>query len=850
VSTTTGAALMPLLRACLRMLLAAGLVGGMALVPATVAATQGTVLASDRPRLLFSAADVLTYRDRFALPGVPRQAWQRVVEKAEGHLLRVHPEVVRAGGPVDPFNLTQGLARPYNLQNEMPTYLIELGFAYQMSGNTPAERDPRFGRRVIELISALGDEGFPFWSGQDLGIGDLLEGIALGFDWTYELMTPQERSKIVGDIVGHERLLFRTPLLESINSYANNLNNSNWMGVTTGGAGLLLLTLRGLPGVPTQWYEIDPATPVSYWEKALERIRDFLDHAVDPNGANDEGLTYAVYGMKNAVPFVKALERDGHGNLFAGTGLPLLARWMALEQLPGEGQNFVPLNDSQRTMFGVDLTSQLFAIEPDDGVAQWLWQRTVGTQGDDYYREPHLTYTVREDKCDRPFEIVSTVGCDLFHFHGNVWAALWYRTPEETPEVDPATVGPLSVHHARRGLVDARTGFGRGRHEVVSTFEARRDGWGHYQYDLGGFTLYGEGGRWAIDPGYSCVACKKRRDQMNPLERAIDEDGAYATFHNVVVIDNDTYTQKPGSRLNIVNDRSNPADDRQTIDSYVNAPNLTLTHADLGYAYEFASPYAGRDDFFSRVPGRPVLVGITDHIQRDANPHRYRWQMLTNNDNHVVPSGSGFTITAPNGATLVGRTAAGGSEAQDPLVRTDIRLLRNPTDDIGKVMPVVYTETHPQLTMDHLAVMALTPAGEHPATTETIRVSGGNAIGVTWEGVQDVLVRRLVGAATVTGPVESDAEVAKFTRDGGETVIRAGRRLIGFGREYVSVSGTPATVTVSGTRVAATSSGVNNRYRVFVPQQIDALTVNGVPVSSCRKGDYLSFPCPLSERSR
>ncbi|HUQ39851.1 MAG TPA: Ig-like domain-containing protein [Acidimicrobiales bacterium] len=834
------------LRGGVALVLCAVVVAGLTMTTAAAAPGLPVPPTAVRPRLLFSPADVAGYRARFAdATQVPGQAMQRVTEKAEHHLLTVFPDVVRAGTTIDPFNITHDAERPYNLQNEMPTYLIELGFAYQMSGDTPAQRDARFGRRAIDLVSALGDKNFPYWSWQDLGIGDLDEGLALAVDMTWELMTPIERIKIIGDIVRMQDHLLKRPLLAPWNAFANNLNNSNWMGVTTGGAGLLLLTLQGLPGVPTSWYDVDPATPVTYWEKALERIADFLHHSVDPAGANEEGLTYAVYGLKNAIPFAKALERAGYGDQFAGTGLPKLSRWMALEQLPGEGQNYVPLNDSQRTMYGVDVFAQWFAINPADGVGQWLWRRTVGPLGDDYYREPHVPYVLREDKCDRPFELVSLAACDLYQFHGNVWAALWYRTPAETPEVDPELVGALSVHHAKRGLVDARTGFSGGTHEAVSTFEARRDGWPHYQYDLGGFTLYGEGGRWAIDPGYSCVACKKSRDQMNAVERAQDEDGAYATFHNVVVIDNDTYTQKHGSRFNIVNDRSTEADDLKTIDSFVDAPNLSLAHADLRYAYEFAAPYAGRDHFFSRVPGRPVLLGITDQVKRDAGNHRYRWQMITNNDNQVATSGPRFTITHGwGGATLVGQTAADAAPTADPVVQTDARLFRNPTDDEGKLMPVVFTESAAQPTMEHMAFMALTPAGAPPATTDTIRVDGGNAIGITWNGVQDVLVRRVVGAAAVTGVIATDADVAKFTREGAETVARAATQLTAYGRDYVRVTGTRATVTVSGGRIAATGGAPTNRYVVFAPGEAQSVTVDGAPVYSCRSGDYVAFPCP------
>ena len=53
--------------------------------------------------------------------------------------------------------------------------------------------------------------------------------------------------------------------------------------------------------------------------------------------------------------------------------------------------------------------------------------------------------------------------------------------------------------------------------------------------------------------------------------------------------------------------------------------------------------------------------------------------------------------------------------------------------------------------MDQLAVLALTPAGAEAATTQTLAVAGGNAIGASWRGLTDVVVRRLIGATEVSG---------------------------------------------------------------------------------------------------
>jgi hypothetical protein len=212
--------------------------------------------------------------------------------------------------------------------------------------------------------------------------------------------------------------------------------------------------------------------------------------------------------------------------------------------------------------------------------------------------------------------------------------------------------------------------------------------------------------------------------------------------------------------------------------------------------------------------------------------------MLSDQRNRVTATGSSFTIVAPNGSTLAGRTAAG----TEPVVQTRTQTLNNPTVDIGSKVPVVYTTTPPQRAFDQLAVLALTPAGAEPAVTETIRVVGGNAIGLTWRGVQDVIVRRRSTAGGVTGPISTDAEIAKFTRDAGETVMRGGTRLADGSRQYVDVSGTAATVTVSGDEVAAAGDPANG-YRVFAPQTISSVAVNGAAAPSCREGSYLQFPC-------
>jgi len=833
--------------------------------PAPTAAAAELAVAGDtlHPRLLFSSAEVQALRARVAAGGVPAQAWARLKEKADGHLLRVSPDVVRANIylPVKelvrtPFNPNgtdlQGLQQPYTLQEEMPSYLIELGMAYQISG------DPKYGRHAIELLKALGDAGWPFWTGgDDLGIGDLGAGVGLAFDWTYQLMTPAERSQIVKSLTADQDTLFVRTMFEYTNE-ASEYRTSNWQGVIGGGTGLLLLAIRGEPDAPTVFSS--PAGPQipnraagtlwpartytfqEYLDKALVKAGRYFTYGFDALGAGHEGHTYATYGLVHSVPFALAARREGLGDMLAGSGIVNTARWRAFEQLPGQGQNFVPLNDSARTSAGVDLESLMFAVAPDNGVAQWVWRRTIGDLGNDVYNDVHYPAPVGDDLCplDRPVEApLATAGCaPLLHTHGHVWAILFYRSPTETPEVDPATTGPLSLHYDALGLVDARTGFTKGSQETVSTFQARRNArTHHFQWDGGNFTLYGEGGRWAIDPGSACVACGKAYG-------AGPEEG-HPTYHNVIVIDGSKLTQSENSRYF----------DGVTIDNHVNGPNVSLTHADMRYAYSadpntrFDSPFAGRDHLFSRVPGRPVVVGIADELERDSVPfaRTYQWQMITDRANTVAASGSGFTVQAPNGATLVGRSARDVSPSStsaptgDPTFNVEPISFNNNTDDSG-LQYKISTVTAKQQRLEQVTVMAMTPAGTTPATTSVLRLNGANAVAVDWQGTREVFLRRVRSAAVVTGEIQTDARVAKLLKDQGETVMRDGRSLSAYGRDYVTVTGGRSRVVVSGNAVDAVGAEANS-YRVFAPQAITTVSVNAVAVPSCREGDYLTFPC-------
>jgi hypothetical protein len=782
------------LRWVLAVLFLASLLAGVT-PPAAVSADPGATV---HPRLLFSAADVPGLRARIAAGGIPGAAWDRLREKLDYEVASVSPDLIRNG------------TMKYDGQNQLNSYLIELGMGYQMSGN------PTYGRKVIDLLLAIGDAGYPFWSGQDLGLGDLLEGIGLGFDWTYELMTAAERAEIIGDLTAHEALLFDRVLLHPTNSQSDN-PISNWMGVTAGGAGLTLLAVKGEPGLPAAFQ--------TYLDKAQQKVGQYLGNAPGVNGENQEGYQYSGYGLKNAVPYAVAAKREGLGDVVTGTGAQKMSHWGSFEQVPGEANSFLPLNDSTRVMFGPDIPTLFMAMAPTDGVTQWFWRRTVGDLGEKFYDRGSTTNSAGwDDKCTFPLNSPAGYAlCQTIGMHSHVWTILFYKSPAELPEVNPATVDPLTQHFTNRGLVDARTGFANGKNEVVSSFEARRNGTSHFQYDLGNFTLYGGGGHWAIDPGYSCVGCGST------------SEAGYATDHNVVVIDGAKETQYVWSRYFT----------GTTIDDYLSGPGLSFAHADLRYAYNFEGPYAGRAQFFNRAAGRPVTLAIADSVQRDAaGAHAYTWQMITKTGNTVVPDGgAGFKIVAPSGAVLTGRAALDGNAAAPPTVLTKYQPFDNASDDAPGGM-AVFTTTAAKPAFDELVVMALTPAGSLVQPTQaTVAATGGNVVSVLWNGVRDVYISRLAGSATVSGSsVFTDGPFAKLTENAGESMLRGGTLLSAFGKDYITVTGSAANVWVSGGQVNA-SGPAGNSYRIYAPGALTSVVVNGAAVSSCRTGDYVVAPC-------
>lgn len=787
------------------------------------------------PRLLFGARDVPKLRKRIT-EGVPAQAWAKLKEKVDSYTNPAHPNYVNPDLVRDPSPLANADWQYYDGllgQNQMGTYLKDLGLAYVLS------KDSRYGRHAVELMVELTD-GWPNWTRRELGEGDLATGYGLAFDWVYDQFTADEIGTIVDSVVAE--------LPDPANPELQNglffrcldadwpRRNNNWSVICGGGEGLMLMALAGEAGMPddlSPWLDVARQRTVDHWE------------IYGSGGDNAEGINYLAYAMKTAAPFVLAWERATDEDLTAlNPGILAVPEWVAYEQLPGQGTRFVPRNDAMEPMPGMhEVFGWYFGLRPD-GLSAWLWDHTVGAEGDAVFTsEPVFLadpLTANKTCTDVTQDPLRSFFCWR---SPEVPAILYHQDAEALPRTSPETVlderGRL---YPEWGLVTARTGWDGGEEEVALVYEAKHDHpGGHYQSDIGHFSLYGYGARWALDSGYghnySCSDTHAALQGCTPRNARMHN--GRAAGHNVPLIDGDPHTQPDHAALT----------SHEAITGFWDLPGATVATSDVRHAYSTdpaSVPLAQRDWVFGRADGEPVLFAVADRVKVSAGSERYHWQMHTDAANvPVLDGGDDLTLVAPNGAVLTGAVSdAFGDRYLRPAPW--VNTVYSPFDN-APAHTVLTSQDAQDLNgsregLGHLAVLALTKPGEAPAVVA--RLAGCdrcNAVAVAW-GDREILVgstRHDVGVID-QARLHSDGQLVKVSLDHTETTLVAGTKLAADGRDYVTVTGGPATLVASGGEIVA-DGPVGNTYSVWSPADPSSVTVNGLAASWSRAGDYVQF---------
>jgi hypothetical protein len=334
--------------------------------PAAAMASQP----KQHPFLFFTAASRQALRER-AQAEPFRSIEKRLRAHAEACLKREIPKA-SAPSPV-PARLPDGSMNPAYLRNatlnEFPfqSYAIKevlptLGFAFQLTG------DARFGaagkKWLLELsarsqFAATGGEA-------DFTASNTAYGMALGYDWLWELMDDAERKqvretliRIAQPIAASAKKYLAEPQPELLGGRFGN----NHMTRTHGLFGLAALALL---------YEVPEARTWLDDEIQLHRDRLFPS-AWAPNGEHIDAWDHFDASLGDPIPFMVALKRLGGEDLFNDPHL--VGRFQSIPRF-----NIFGLENDDRSHASAAYTHSWLALaaELKHPLAQWLGTREAG----------------------------------------------------------------------------------------------------------------------------------------------------------------------------------------------------------------------------------------------------------------------------------------------------------------------------------------------------------------------------------------------------------------------------------------------------------------------------------------
>ena len=274
--------------------------------------------------------------------------------------------------------------------------------------------------------------------------------LALGYDWAYRWMTPDERRTVRECLLELAAAEFEVSFEKSYRYFWTR----NWNAMGMSALGHASLAIQG-----------ETLAPTNHWLHTAKRLaEEYLNNAIGRDGGFMEGPAYFYYGVSQLLVFAAALAHSSEYDLFATTNLRRLPDYFCYCVAPWGGEH-----------------------DP------------IGYCGPKIARDMHALTILREHAPGKPIEWLwrASYGDDPYHWLDmQYYQLLWYR-----PQPEAAKPGlPLARHFRDRGMVKMRTGWDRDA--LAASFEAE---WArpaaHDQADRGSFTINGYGARWAIDAG-------------------------------------------------------------------------------------------------------------------------------------------------------------------------------------------------------------------------------------------------------------------------------------------------------------------------------------------------------------
>lgn len=395
----------------------------------------------------------------------------------------------------------------YVLNNQLGGQLLEvsrtlyrriyiLAMAYRLTG------DKKYADKAWENLHAASQ--FPDWNPWHfLDVSEMMHGFAIGYDWLYDVWTPEQRKIIKQAIIdkGLSRayMVYHEMLSHQLVEWPK--SNSNWNQVCSGGIGLAALAVA----------DEEPILCNYLIRQAIEHIPATMKK-LQPDGATEEGPGYWKFGTQYNVALIASLETA-------------LGSDFGLSQIPGfskTGKYFLAMGSNKG--------------RPFDYADCWT----------DHIQAPELFWFAK--KYNQPL----LASYQIKNAENNVLEMLWY---------DPAIKGgdelPRDNYFRAAEVATLRSNWSDPNAWFVG-FKAGSNTANHGHLDIGDFVIERNGKRWAMDlqhdtydlPGYFDVLTGQRWTYYR----------LKAEGHNTLVIDPDLQPdQNPKAKCTISKFKSTPS---------------------------------------------------------------------------------------------------------------------------------------------------------------------------------------------------------------------------------------------------------------------------------------------------
>jgi len=640
---------------------------------------------------------------------------------------------------------------------------------------------------------------------RDLGLGHMLLGNAIAYDWLYDILTPTQRQTVRTSLAAWAQKMYEASAAASYQASWCNwwrkayLQNHNW--INHSGLGMAALALFGEDDRAQMW--LDQAS------NRMSVVRDVLNEI---KGASwHESIPYQSYALTLSLPFLVNLRKIGGVELLPQDYLRDYSYWRIFNHIPNSTQFILAYGDfdwSWANGYIAQNVLRFIANNYSDGGAEWMAQQLIANEGRS----------------------------------ANLWSTPWYvfEFLYYNPSVMPQP--PTDLQKARtfpdlEGII-WRTGWGT--NDLIFGLKTGAYG-GRFAYDT--YTQ----GVYPWEPPCAKTGCELSfgHDHEDSNGFYIHKSGRWlapevegyhvrtTTQHNTLLIDGQGQYRPPDTA------EQSPAEligSDGFLEVTANTPNFDYVAADATRRYK---NIAGVQDVTRYVVFiRPNYFVMLDNLTAES-AHQYEWvshfgESVSIEGNWIRGDAGGGQILGVGVAAPQPFVATTGNDGR-PYVRIrpgsvvdDVRFINilYPTDnDSWNARPTVATLGY-----------------SGTAVAVTVRMNDGS------RRTDDVLFTYAQAVSTsVAGPYASDARVAVVSRG----VSDKPERLFIFdgtflkdqttGRVYVANldRGEPFEAVYSDETVAVYGN-IRTEVALYAPY-VNRLMVNGVQVSFARCGEYITF---------